>query len=173
LKCLLCSKFLIAGGRSFFSERILFYAARQSDRRAFAKPLVLLGPPFFSIIIFLLNHPVNRDDRHLLAHAMASDFVVAWQFSQREQLVCSSWIKLHVLIWLGVSKPSLNTSAQSGVMCGSQQSHQSLTKFSLAEIWTRVSQMTHRALSTTPGVDVMITIFCDFSQFSAKNWRFS
>jgi hypothetical protein len=24
-----------------------------------------------------------------------------------------------------------------------------------------------------PGVDVMITIFCDFSQFTAKNWRFS
>jgi hypothetical protein len=24
-----------------------------------------------------------------------------------------------------------------------------------------------------PGVDVMITIFCDFRQFSAKNWRFS
>jgi hypothetical protein len=23
------------------------------------------------------------------------------------------------------------------------------------------------------GVDVMITIFCDFQQFSAKNWRFS
>jgi hypothetical protein len=23
-----------------------------------------------------------------------------------------------------------------------------------------------------PGVDVMITIFCDFRQFSAKNWRF-
>jgi hypothetical protein len=22
------------------------------------------------------------------------------------------------------------------------------------------------------GVDVMITIFCDFCQFSAKNWRF-
>jgi hypothetical protein len=24
-----------------------------------------------------------------------------------------------------------------------------------------------------PGVDVMITIFCDFCQFSAKKWRFS
>jgi hypothetical protein len=24
-----------------------------------------------------------------------------------------------------------------------------------------------------PGVDVMITIFGDFRQFSAKNWRFS
>jgi hypothetical protein len=28
----------------------------------------------------------------------------------------------------------------------------------------------HKSL---PGVDVMITIFCDFSQLSAKNWRFS
>jgi hypothetical protein len=26
---------------------------------------------------------------------------------------------------------------------------------------------------STPGVDVMITIFCDFRQFLAKNWRFS
>jgi hypothetical protein len=26
--------------------------------------------------------------------------------------------------------------------------------------------------SPNQGVDVMITIFCDFSQFSAKNWRF-
>jgi hypothetical protein len=33
------------------------------------------------------HHPVNRDDRHLLAHALASDFTVACQFSQREQLV--------------------------------------------------------------------------------------
>jgi hypothetical protein len=28
-------------------------------------------------------------------------------------------------------------------------------------------------LSGRPGVDVMITIFCDFRQFSAKKWRFS
>jgi hypothetical protein len=27
-------------------------------------------------------------------------------------------------------------------------------------------------LNSIPGVDVMITIFCDFCQFSAKNWRF-
>jgi hypothetical protein len=36
---------------------------------------------------FLAHHPVNQDDRHLLALAKASDFSVAWQFSQREQLV--------------------------------------------------------------------------------------
>jgi hypothetical protein len=24
-----------------------------------------------------------------------------------------------------------------------------------------------------PGVDVMITFFCDFREFSPKNWRFS
>jgi hypothetical protein len=29
-----------------------------------------------------------------------------------------------------------------------------------------------KAAAGHPGVDVMITIFCDFSQFSAKNWRF-
>jgi hypothetical protein len=28
-------------------------------------------------------------------------------------------------------------------------------------------------LQKSSGVDVMITIFCDFRPFSAKNWRFS
>jgi hypothetical protein len=37
----------------------------------------------FSDYSFLVHHPVHRD---LLAHAMASDFTVAWQYSQREQL---------------------------------------------------------------------------------------
>jgi hypothetical protein len=40
----------------------------------------------FSYYSFLVHHPVNQDDRHLLACAMASDSTVAWQFSQREQL---------------------------------------------------------------------------------------
>jgi hypothetical protein len=31
----------------------------------------------FSDYYLLVRHPVNRDDRHLLAHAMASDFTVA------------------------------------------------------------------------------------------------
>jgi hypothetical protein len=33
----------------------------------------------FSNYSFLVHHPVNRDDRQLLAHAMASDVTVAWQ----------------------------------------------------------------------------------------------
>jgi hypothetical protein len=45
-------------------------------------PLLLLGPDYY----FLVHHPVNQDDRHLLVCAMASDFLVTWQFSQREQL---------------------------------------------------------------------------------------
>jgi hypothetical protein len=32
-------------------------------------------------------------------------------------------IKLHALIWLGVSLPSFDTGAWNGVMCGCQQSH--------------------------------------------------
>jgi hypothetical protein len=39
-------------------------------------PLLLLGPPFFTDYSFRVHHLVNRDDRHLLAHAMASDFSV-------------------------------------------------------------------------------------------------
>jgi hypothetical protein len=30
-----------------------------------------------------------------------------------------------------------------------------------------------RVKMSCPGVDVMITNFCDFCQFSAKNWRYS
>jgi hypothetical protein len=33
----------------------------------------------FFWLFFLVHHLVNQDDRHLLAHAMASDFSVAWQ----------------------------------------------------------------------------------------------
>jgi hypothetical protein len=40
----------------------------------------------FCQLFFLVHHLDNRDDQHLLAHAMASDFSVAWQCSQREQL---------------------------------------------------------------------------------------
>jgi hypothetical protein len=43
-------------------------------------PLLLLGPSLFSNSSFWVNHPVNREDQHLLAHAMASDFSVTWQF---------------------------------------------------------------------------------------------
>jgi hypothetical protein len=52
-------------------------------------------PSIFSNYSFLVRHTVNWDDRHLLAHAMASDFKVAWQYSQREQLLR---IKLNALI---------------------------------------------------------------------------
>jgi hypothetical protein len=45
-------------------------------------PLLLRGRDYS----FLVHHPVKQDDRHLLARAMASDFSVTWQFSQREQL---------------------------------------------------------------------------------------
>jgi hypothetical protein len=36
-------------------------------------------PTIFSDYSFRVHHLVNRDDRQLLAHAMASDFSVAWQ----------------------------------------------------------------------------------------------
>jgi hypothetical protein len=44
-------------------------------------PLLLLHPLLFiSDYSFLVGHTVDRDDQHLLAHAMASDFTV---FSNR------------------------------------------------------------------------------------------
>jgi hypothetical protein len=52
----------------------------------------------FQLLFFLVHYPVNWDDRHLLAHALASDFTVSRQFSQREQLFFLLWIKLHALL---------------------------------------------------------------------------
>jgi hypothetical protein len=37
------------------------------------------GLHFFRLFFLCYDHPVSRDDRHLLAHAMASDFSVTWQ----------------------------------------------------------------------------------------------
>jgi hypothetical protein len=37
-------------------------------------------PSIFPDYSFLVYHPLNQDGQHLLAHAMASDFTVAWQF---------------------------------------------------------------------------------------------
>jgi hypothetical protein len=48
----------------------------------------------FSHYYFLVHHPVNQDDLHHLAHAMASDFTVAWQFLRWEQLIFLVRIKL-------------------------------------------------------------------------------
>jgi hypothetical protein len=41
-----------------------------------------------STLHFLLHHPVNIDDQHHLAHAMASNFTITSKFSQREELFC-------------------------------------------------------------------------------------
>jgi hypothetical protein len=41
------------------------------------------SPPrlsIFSDFSFLVHHPVNQDDRHLIARAIASDFTVEWQY---------------------------------------------------------------------------------------------
>jgi hypothetical protein len=61
------------------------------------RPLVplLLGPPFFSDYSFQFHHPANRDDWHLLAHAMASDFSVAWRCLSKRTIVFLLRIKLH------------------------------------------------------------------------------
>jgi hypothetical protein len=47
---------------------------------------LLLGPPF-SDFSFRVDHLVNRDDRQPLAHAMASDFSVAWQCLSKRIIV--------------------------------------------------------------------------------------
>jgi hypothetical protein len=44
-------------------------------------------PSIFSDYSFWVHHIVNRDDRHLLAHAMASDFSVAWQCLSKRTIV--------------------------------------------------------------------------------------
>jgi hypothetical protein len=42
-----------------------------------------------------VHHLINRDDRHLLAHAMASDFSVAWQCLSKRTIGFLLRIKLH------------------------------------------------------------------------------
>jgi hypothetical protein len=49
-------------------------------------PFLFLDPPFFLEYSSIVHHPVNWDDRQLLAHVLASDFTALWQFSQREKL---------------------------------------------------------------------------------------
>jgi hypothetical protein len=66
-------------------------------------PLLLLGPPFFSDYSFWIHHLVNWDDRHLLAHAMASDFSFAWQcLSKRTVKNCNCY---------GMDSMTVNTAA--------------------------------------------------------------
>jgi hypothetical protein len=60
-------------------------------------PFLLLSPPFFPDYTFHVHHPVNWDDRHLLALAMASDISVKWQLSKRKLLFLLG-IKLHAHI---------------------------------------------------------------------------
>jgi hypothetical protein len=51
----------------------------------------------FSEYSFWVHHLVNQDDWQLLAHAMASDFSVAWQCLSKITIGFLLWIKLHAL----------------------------------------------------------------------------
>jgi hypothetical protein len=52
-------------------------------------------PSIFPDYSFWVHLPVNWDDWHLLAHAMASDFSVAWKFLSKTTIGFWSQIKLH------------------------------------------------------------------------------
>jgi hypothetical protein len=52
-------------------------------------------PSIFSDYSFWVHHLVNQDDRQLLAHAMASDFSVAWQCLSKRTIGFLLRIKLH------------------------------------------------------------------------------
>jgi hypothetical protein len=43
-------------------------------------------PSIFSDHSFWIHHPVHQDDRHLLAHAVASDFSATWQFLSKRTI---------------------------------------------------------------------------------------
>jgi hypothetical protein len=60
---------------------------------------------------FWVHHPVNWDARHLLAHAMASDFSVAWKCLSKITIDFSLPIKLHALIRLRELRLKLETLA--------------------------------------------------------------
>jgi hypothetical protein len=108
------------------------------------QPLVLLpllDPPFFPIIIFLSTA--------LPTGMTGISLHMRWPLTSK---VHGSILKenncfFHALIRLGVSLPSFDTPAWNGVMWRSQQSQSSLKKYGPAEVWTRVSQLTHRRFS--------------------------
>jgi hypothetical protein len=97
-------------------------------------PLLLLGPPFFPIILF--------GSTTLLTGMTGISLHMQWPLtsqlhgsvSQRERLVFLLRIKLQALIRLQVSPPSFDTGARNGIMCGSQLSHLSLKKIGLAKV---------------------------------------
>jgi hypothetical protein len=60
--------------------------------------LLLLGPALFSYWSFRVHHPVNRDDRNLLTHAMASDFSATWQFLSKRKIGFLLQIKLRATV---------------------------------------------------------------------------
>jgi hypothetical protein len=53
----------------------------------------------FADYSFWVHHFVNRDDRHLLAHAMASDFSAAWQRLSKRTICFLLQIKLYANFW--------------------------------------------------------------------------
>jgi hypothetical protein len=79
-------------------------------------PLLLLGPPFFSDYSFLfrVHHLVNRDDRHLLAHAMAGGqyyyhylmpiFCTKNRFSWTPMLWLIFWLHKLTVFWVKNAK---------------------------------------------------------------------
>jgi hypothetical protein len=106
---------------------------------------------------------------------MASDFSVAWQCLWKRIIGFLLRIKLHALIQLGVSPPcSLEHFYRA------QQNLSSVHKIGWrpAEKKSPVFFQHARSISrflwlqVGLGTDVMITLFCDFWRFSAKNWRF-
>jgi hypothetical protein len=91
--------------------------------------LLLLSPSFFLIILFGSTTLLTG------ITGISYDFSVTWQFlSKRTNVFFLFPIKLLALIQIGVSPPSFDTGARNGVLSGSRQSHQSLSKFGVAEV---------------------------------------
>jgi hypothetical protein len=70
-----------------------------------------VNPSIFSIFSyysFWVHQPVNRDVQHLLAHAMASDFSVAWQFLSKRTIGFSLRIKLIHKKWKSPDRHHIN-----------------------------------------------------------------
>jgi branched-subunit amino acid transport protein len=63
-----------------------------------SKPLCLSSSLalFLGIILFLVHHPINWDNRYLLAHVIASNFSVARRLSQREHFLNTDQTQCHL-----------------------------------------------------------------------------
>jgi hypothetical protein len=102
LTCKTCKKIAVKNVKNYPATAMFWnlkcsHCAFRFEENIWRKEYIFLNN-IFSNYSFQVHHPAIRDDRHPPAHAMASDFSVAWQFLSMGTIGFLLWIKLHALI---------------------------------------------------------------------------